>query len=335
MARNDTVTLASTRLASALVQWPEPVQKGLAAVERRLNEVKDGHHPVLKKATKHLVSSGGKRIRPLVSLLTSAAFNADFERSVSLAAGAEMLHTATLVHDDMIDGALVRRNSATLNADWAPDLAVLMGDYLFARAAKLVAQVKDVDIMELFAETLMVILNGEISQRFTKWRANRQEYYERIYAKTAALFVLATQAAAVLGEGSQSRVEALVDYGRNIGMAFQVVDDILDYSGQAELIGKPAGNDLRQGLITLPAIYYLENNPADADFQNFLQNRNSEPAQLNRLVEKVRQSGALEEAMGEARQFAVQGQNALSILPASPYVNALNSLANSAIDRDF
>ena len=335
MVKNATTTLKTTSLNNALVQWPQPVQDGLAAVEKRLNEVNHAHHPVFRKSTEHLVGSGGKRIRPLVCLLTSTAINADYEKSITLAAGTEMLHTATLVHDDMIDGALLRRNVSTLNADWSPDLAVLMGDYLFARAAHLVAQVDNVRIMRLFAETLMTILNGEITQRFTKWMVDRDEYYERIYAKTGALFVLATQAAAELGNTSPEYEQALVEYGRKVGMAFQIVDDILDYSGKAEKLGKPSGNDLRQGLITLPAIYYLEDQPEDPDFLMFLSDRRSNPLLLNRLVDKVRASGALQVAMLEARQFAEEGQMALSILPVSPYTSALSSLANSAVDRDF
>ena len=197
-----------------------PVQEGLAAVEARLRQAVQDQHSSLTAATERLLNAGGKRIRPAICLMAASIFEADPDRCVSLAAAVEMMHTATLVHDDLIDGAALRRGVPTLNADWPADAIVLAGDYLFARAASLIAQTNHPRLIELFAKTLMIVVNGEIKQRFSgRGCINRDDYYERIYAKTAAMFVLATEAAATLGEadpvqpGSVERVWARGGHG--------------------------------------------------------------------------------------------------------------------------
>jgi geranylgeranyl pyrophosphate synthase len=328
-ADTQAVKQTSTDLVSELLQ------PGLAAVEQRLRPASRDHHHLLITASEQIVRAGGKRIRPAYSLLAAGISGAEFQHSVSLAAGVEMLHTATLVHDDVIDNASLRRGAPTLNANGSANMAILMGDYLFAYAASLVAQTGNVRIMELFAETLMVIINGEVNQHFSKWRSDRQEYEQRIYAKTAALFVLAVQAAAVLGDADEPSTQALVDFGRDTGMAFQIVDDVLDFTSAAESIGKPAGNDLRQGLLTLPAIYYHEANPDDLQMKTILKTAREDHPEIPDLVDKIRQSPAMEAAMQEARRLARQGQQALESLPPSPHRDALAALARSVVERAY
>lgn len=312
-----------------------PIQEGLAAVEARLRQVTKGQHDSLTAATERLLSAGGKRIRPAISLLTAGIFAADFDRSVSLAAAVELAHTATLVHDDLIDGALLRRGTPTLNADCPLDVTVLMGDYLFTRAASLAAKTNNVRVINLFAKTLMVIVNGEIKQKFSRGCVDRDDYYERIYAKTAAMFVLSTEAAAVLGNADEVSLEAVREFGREIGMAFQIVDDILDFVGTPDQIGKPVGSDLCQGLFTLPAIYYIEAHPEDPDMKALLNGNTKDRRTIPRVVAAVCESGVVSEALQKAREFVGRGQLALKKIPDSAYVAALSALANYIVARSL
>jgi geranylgeranyl pyrophosphate synthase len=270
-----------------------------------------------------------------MSLLTAGVFEADFDLAVSLAAAVEMLHTATLVHDDLIDGSLLRRGIPTLNATWSPDLTVLVGDYLFARAAGLVAQTNDLRIINLFADTLRVIVNGEVKQKFSQGSVDLEDYYARIYAKTAAMFVLSTRAAALLGQADGASLEAISAFGRHVGMAFQIVDDVLDFAGHPDHVGKPVGSDLRQGLFTLPAIHYVQAHPHDPDMNALLNGSAREGDVVARAVAAVCASGAIAEALREARERVAQGQLALEKLPASPHVAALSALADYIVNRDL
>ena len=177
----------------------------------------NGHHAELKTALDHLLSSGGKRIRPAVALLTGGMLGADPDRLITLAAAIELLHTATLVHDDLIDGSLLRRGNPTLNAHWTPAATVLTGDFIFARAAKLAAETDSVEVMRLFSETLSTIVNGEITQMFGgRNSVRREDYFKRIYAKTASMFELATAAAAVLSPLYDEVINAVQKYGHTV-----------------------------------------------------------------------------------------------------------------------
>ncbi len=312
------------------------IQDGLAAVDTHLRQAATGQLDFLRTAIEHLLNAGGKRIRPAICLLAADTFAADFEQSVSLAAAIEMLHTATLVHDDLIDESPLRRGSLTFNAACSPDAIVLAGDYLFARAANLIAQTNSVCIMDLFAKTLMIIVNAKIKQKFSRGPVSREEYYERIYAKTGAMFVLSTEAATVLGGTDKSNLKALREFGRNVGMAYQIMDDALNFCGDPDQIDKPVGGDLRQGLFTLPAIYYVQAYPDDPDIKALLngnvENRN---VIIPRVVAAVCGSGAVTEAMQEAREFVARAQLALEKLPDSTCVAALSALSQYIVDRDL
>jgi geranylgeranyl pyrophosphate synthase len=228
----------------------DSIKDVLSRVEARLREKPRLEYDVLSIAIEHLLSSGGKRIRPALVIFSSRLYSpAVTPEAVSLAAAVEMLHTASLVHDDLIDGSLLRRGIPTLNAEWTPGATILTGDYIFAHAADLAAQAGSLRVMRLFAETLMIICSGELKQQFSDLdtRARREDYFARIYAKTASLISLSTEAAGVLAGASEEQVTALREYGYNLGMAFQVVDDVLDFVGDESRLGKPVGIDLRQG----------------------------------------------------------------------------------------
>jgi geranylgeranyl pyrophosphate synthase len=312
----------------------ESVQTGLRQVEARMRSQADGYHPDLDTVLQHLLASGGKRIRPTVTLLTGNLLGSDPARLITLAAAIELLHTATLVHDDLIDGALFRRGIPTLNAQWSPAATVLTGDFIFARAAKLAAETESIAIMNRFSTTLSTIVNGEITQMFTsRGLASRENYYRRIYAKTASLFETATAAAAVLSAADEAQVEHARCYGYEIGMAFQIVDDILDFTGEQATLGKPVASDLRQGLVTLPALYYLEAHPQDGDLRSILNSDHCDEPCLERLIKAIRASGAIEQTFAEARQYVQRGLAALGALPDRPQRQALADLAQYIVQR--
>ena len=300
-----------------------------------MREQSNGHHPDLGMALNHLLSSGGKRIRPSVCLLVGRMLGADRTRTITLAAAIELLHTATLVHDDVIDGALLRRGNPTLNAQWSPGATILTGDFLFARAAKLAAETDSIEAMKVFSKTLGVIVNGELTQLFTsKGLVNRDDYFSRIYAKTASLFETSAFTPALLTEDYQHVKEDLRVYGYEIGMAFQIMDDILDFTSDQSELGKPVASDLRQGLVTLPAIIYVEDNPENPDMQQVLKDskRVSEDI-FQRVVTAIRESGSIEKALVEAREFINRGLEALDRLPDLPERAALEELADFVIAR--
>jgi geranylgeranyl pyrophosphate synthase len=259
---------------------------------------------------------------------------ADPDRLITLAAAIELLHTATLVHDDLIDGALLRRGIPTLNSQWTPAATVLTGDFIFARAAGLAAETNSVEVMRAFAETLSVIVNGEITQMFDQQGIpSRESYYRRIYAKTASMFELATTAAALLSPRCDEVIDSVRAFGYEIGMAFQIIDDVLDFIGEQDTVGKPVASDLRQGLITLPTIIYFEANPNDADLELLVSGNHFNEKRLARLTIAIRQSEAIQAATGEARQFVYRGLDVLSDLPENIEHQALEELARYIVGR--
>jgi geranylgeranyl pyrophosphate synthase len=321
----------------SVIKYSTPVKDLLPLVEECMHAQSNGHHPDLQAALTHLLSSGGKRVRPIVTLLSAGMLGAETEKAVILAAAVELLHTATLVHDDLIDGALLRRGIPTLNASWSPAATILTGDFIFARAARLAAETESVEIMCMFAQTLSTVVNGEINQIFkSKGLASREDYYNRIHAKTASMFELASAAPVYLTSLEEEALEAMKTYGYQIGMAFQIVDDILDFTSNADEIGKPVASDLRQGLVTLPALYYLEENPENPDFKEAMYNgSNISDEVVERVVVGIRESGAVEKALEEAEQYSRRGIDALAKMPPGPEFDALNELANYVVRRDL
>lgn len=292
-------------------------------------------HPELRAALEHLLEAGGKRIRPTLGLLTGKMLGAPHDKLVILASSVELLHTATLVHDDLIDGALLRRGSATLNAQWSPPATVLTGDFIFARAAKLAAETDHLALMKLFAETLAIIVNGELTQLFTaRGIASRENYYKRIYAKTASLLEMTTRAAAMISPVDEKVVEAMRIFGYHLGMAFQIVDDVLDLTGAPAELGKPVGSDLLQGLVTLPTLYYLELYPGDENAKAlFSGGFVLEHGAAEALVEAVSRSEGIPLALQEANVYIEKALEQLSQMPDVKERQALEELARYTVNR--
>jgi geranylgeranyl pyrophosphate synthase len=310
------------------------VRNDLLEVEARMRQGHGAHHPSLDRAIEQLLQSGGKRIRPTVVLLTGEMVGAPPDRALTMAAAIELLHTATLVHDDLIDGSTLRRGAPTLNAQWTAGATVLTGDYVFARAAYLAARTGSLPVMELFARTLMTIVNGELTQLFrTRSDDPRRDYLDRIYAKTASLFELAAEGAAVLGDPHPGVQASMKAFGYHVGMAFQIMDDILDFTGKEALVGKPVAHDLRQGLITLPTLIYLETHPQDGHLLESLTSGPLDEPQAEELIKAIRASDAIERARAEAESLVTAAEGELEGMPDSPAREALFELARYAILR--
>jgi len=317
------------------VTFTTSIQDQLKFVEERIRgQAGDEQHPDLRSALEHLLAAGGKRIRPTLNLLIGNMLGAPEEKLITLGASVELLHTATLVHDDLIDGALLRRGMPTLNARWSPAATVLTGDFLFARAAKLAAETDYLPLMKLFSETLAIIVNGELTQMFSaRGVIERDNYYKRIYAKTASLFEMSSLAATMLATEDESMRASMKTYGYEVGMAFQIVDDILDFTGEQSTVGKPIGSDLLNGLVTLPAIYYAEEHPDDDDILSLPSGGWKDTNRVQRIVDNIRKNAAVEKAMDEARGAVSRALSALEDAPAVPEKDALVDLAKFIVDR--
>jgi geranylgeranyl pyrophosphate synthase len=320
----------------------------LQKVEHKMRSMGEGAYGPLAQAFLHLLGSGGKRLRPALALaaydlFTGAMSAAEQDKVIAMAAAVETLHNATLVHDDLIDNALVRRGSTTLNAVWDKGATVLAGDYLFARAAGFAAETENIRVVQLFADTLRIICEGELRQNFSsrQWEQPLDSYYVRIFAKTASLFASATRSGAILAGASGAEEEALYDYGRALGMAFQIVDDVLDYTGDESSMGKPVGSDLRQGIVTLPFFYYLQAHPNPAQVVTGLSGAlpasgargGGGVARVDEVVAQVRASDAISRALAEARGFAGQAKACLAPFPVSPIREALLELPEFVVSR--
>jgi geranylgeranyl pyrophosphate synthase len=305
----------------------EKMRSGIAARYKDLQAVVD-----------YLMGAGGKRLRPTLTLMAANFYPVDKDKAYALAASVELLHTATLVHDDIIDNSLFRRGLPTLNASWSPGATILTGDYLFARSAGLAAETDNVRIVNIFSQTLMTIVGGELQQLFNDGHGNvpsREEYNQRIYAKTASLFAAGTQTGGVLCQAPEAEIQALHDYGYHLGMAFQIVDDVLDFQGDEERIGKPVANDLRQGIATLPVMLFNEQQPDHPTIGKAVRREAVSEVEILAVVAEIRASGCVEAAMAEARRLAALAQSDLESLPANPYREAMFHLADYAVARDI
>ncbi len=312
----------------------EPIQEDLVKVEDRLRLVCEVDFPWLSKLLEHSLKSGGKRIRPALVLLAGKFYNYDLSYLLPVATAIEILHTATLVHDDAIDNSLVRRGRPTINKVWGEDKAILLGDYLLAKSEELVADTQNLRVIKLFAQTLMAISSGELNQAFSAFNLEqtRQQYLQRISSKTASLLSLVTESGAILSQAPEKSVEALKGYGYNLGIAFQIVDDILDFIGTEEEMGKPIGSDLAQGTLTLPAILLLERYPEDNPVRKLFQNEDRQ-RNIELAMELVRNSSITQECYAVASDYCARACHNLSLLPDNASRRSLIKLADYVVKR--
>lgn len=310
----------------------------LDAVEERLRTAADLNFPELGAIIETLIGSGGKRLRPVMLLLCARPFNYQLGQLLSAAAGIELLHTASLVHDDTIDRAQLRRGTPTLNSMFDTGTVIMLGDYLFARSAMLAADTMNPRVVAVFASTLGHICDGQLHEILTahSLEQTREDYERRIFGKTASLFAGAAEMGAILGEATDPDIAAMREYGSDVGMAFQIIDDVLDLRGTTEEIGKPAGLDLRQGTITLPTMIFMarENGSSVAtEVRRIVNGGNATDDELRQVAETIRASGALDEAVDRAHMFVDRARKRIAFIEDEYAVTALNALAESALIR--
>ena len=312
----------------------EPIQEDMAEVEESFRAVGEVDLPWMVEPLKYVLESGGKRIRPALTLLAGKFYRYNPEQMIPLATAVELFHTATLVQDDAIDKSAVRRGKPTVNSLWGEGIAVLLGDYLFAKAAELVCSTGNLRVMTIFAQTLMYISSGQLRQYISAydWRQDRQEYYQQIESKTAWLFSVAAQSGALMSGALEEEAEAFRSYGLNLGMAFQIVDDILDFIGDEEELGKPVASDLLQGTLTLPAILLMERHPDETIIREIFEKRGDQEG-VEQVIEMIRNSSVVEECYQIAADFCAQACLALEGLPDNACRKSLLDLADYVIER--
>lgn len=311
-----------------------PIQDGIPRVEKMLSNLSIVDYSLLRDILGHILRRRGKRLRPALALLAGSFYDYNLDLLVPAATSVELLHTATLVHDDTVDHASSRRGQPTVNRLWNGNIAVLVGDYLFANAADIVARTGSVRVVQIFARTLTTICSAELEQAFNayRWGLGRGDYFARISKKTAALFGSAAEAGAVLSGAPEEHVQSLRSYGMNLGIAFQIVDDILDFIGSSEEMGKPVGNDLLQGTLTLPAILLGESYPHDNPVRRFCEAGRKED-DLSRVIEMVNNSDIISRCYQVAADFCQKARSDLAELPdRSPKVSLL-SLVDYVMER--
>ena len=321
-----------------LSQIYAPVQEDLAKVESQLRSVCQVDFPRLAELLSYILS-GGKGIRPALTLLVGKFYRYDIERLVLMATAIELLHTATLVHDDAIDNSSTRRGRPTINYLWGEDRAVLLGDYLFAKAGEFATATGNLRVIMLFSQTLRTISSGELAQTFDAFNREqtRDHYFERISCKTASLFATATESGATLSQAPEASIEILREYGYNLGIAFQIVDDVLDFTGTEKEMGKPTGSDLAQGTLTLPAMLLLEHHPKDNPVEELFNNQDMPEGEkqkaVKRAIELVRSSGVVKQCHELASDYCHKACHRLKFLPDNPSRQALKDLADLVISR--
>ncbi|MFL1403992.1 octaprenyl diphosphate synthase [Marinobacter sp. M1N3S26] len=291
--------------------------------------------PLVEKIAQYIIESGGKRLRPLLVLLSSRAVGYGQDDHLKLAAVIEFLHTATLLHDDVVDTSDMRRGRSTANARWGNAPSVLVGDFLYARAFEMMVELKSLPIMEILSHATAVIAEGEVLQLMNVKNPDVDEdkYMEVIHNKTAMLFEAASHTGALLASASEQQEKALRDYGKHLGLAFQLVDDALDYTGNADAMGKNVGDDLAEGKPTLPLIHAMAN--SSEEDRQLIRNaiRKGGLDDLPRILEIVKDSGALEYTMAKAREQAQLARKCAGQLPDSPHTQALDLLTELAVER--
>jgi all-trans-nonaprenyl-diphosphate synthase len=312
-----------------------PVEEDLTLLTTNLKKLVGARHPILGAAAEHLFEAGGKRLRPAIVLLVSRATMLDQEitsRHRRLAEITEMIHTASLVHDDVVDEADLRRNVPTVNNLFDNRIAVLAGDFLFAQSSWYLANLDNLMVVKLLSEVIRDFAEGEIQQGLNRFDTSLslEAYLEKSYCKTASLIANSAKAAGVLSDVDPELAENLYSYGRHLGLAFQIVDDILDFTGSSEVLGKPAGSDLISGNITAPALYALEEYPHLA---KIIEREFSEEGDLEKALNLIRESQGVARSRELAAYHGRMAVQHLVHLKPSTACNALRELTNYVLSR--
>ncbi|WP_458412690.1 heptaprenyl diphosphate synthase component II [Schinkia sp. CFF1] len=311
------------------------INSDLETIEKALEETIQAENPVLKEASMHLLQAGGKRIRPVFVLLSAKFGNYNIDIIKNAAVALELIHTASLVHDDVIDNAELRRGAPTVKAKWDNRIAMYTGDYIFARAVELMTNIEKVEAHKVLSKTMVELCIGEIEQIKDKynWNQNLRTYFRRIKRKTAILIAVSCELGAIVSEAPVEIQRKLYRFGYYVGMAFQITDDILDFTGTEKQLGKPAGSDLLQGNITLPVLYALRNEALKKEIIDTF-DMNNEQA-MKHIIALVKSSGGIEYSKNISERYLKKAHDIIKGLPNSKEKTALLNIAKYIGKRKF
>jgi octaprenyl-diphosphate synthase len=315
------------------------VSSDMGATDRLIHERMGSGVVLIPDLARHLIDSGGKRLRPLLTLAAAKLGGYTGVAHIRLAAAVEFIHTATLLHDDVVDESSLRRGKVSANIVWGNKPSVLVGDFLFSRAFQLMVDAGSLRVLDILSGAAAIIAEGEVLQlkSANNLGVTEEDYLRVVSAKTAALFAAAAEAGAVVAAQTPQQIAAMRDYGQNLGIAFQLVDDALDYSGRQALMGKSVGDDFREAKVTLPVILaYARATAAAAKFwKRAIETGPQGESDLDRAITLVEETGAISETMARARRYADQAREALSPLPAGEVRSALADIADFCVERAY
>ena len=310
----------------------------MAAVDAVIHQHMTSPVGVIPNLAAHLIDAGGKRIRPLITLASARLLGGGGDAPRKLAAAVEFIHTATLLHDDVVDVSSMRRGKKSANVLWGNASSVLVGDFLFARSFNLMVETGDIMVLDILARAASVIAEGEVMQLAAANDAEttRERYMQIVAAKTAALFAAAAKAGAVAAGRAGAEAEQLETYGLELGLAFQLVDDALDYGGACAVMGKNAGDDFREGKVTLPVVFAREaGDDSERAFWRRVMGIERSEDDFHRAVALMRRHNSIERTLDAARTHASAAKAALEALPSNSYSDALKALADFVVERGY
>ncbi len=333
----------STLQAQPIRDKLEPVQRLVAADMADVNQLivarLESRVSLIPELAGHLVSAGGKRVRPMLTLIAADLCGYEGKRHHGLAAAVEFIHTATLLHDDVVDQSDLRRGNATANAVWGNKPSVLVGDFLFARAFQLMVEDGSLQVLKILSDASAVIAEGEVAQLITANDTETTEaaYMEVISAKTATLFAAAAELGAVVADRPLAEADSLRSYGENLGIVFQLVDDVLDYNAREIDLGKNVGDDFKDGKITLPVVLAFERGDKDEKtfWQRTLEEGEQTPEDFKTAIQLMERHGTLKDSMTRATDYADKAKSALTTFPDSPAKSAMLDLVDFCIERIY
>ncbi|MEN6325290.1 MAG: polyprenyl synthetase family protein [Syntrophomonas sp.] len=314
-----------------------PIAEEMIMVEAQLGQNINSDIVMLNDASSHLIKAGGKRLRPAFALLSARLFTEDLKDVIPIAVALELIHMASLVHDDVIDNSSTRRGTVTVKSEWGNRVSIYAGDYILAKALSMVAKYQRSEIVDVLAEASMKICEGEVIQMLSCYNVTLglKNYLRRIERKTALLISVSCQLGAMVANASPEQVKAVKDYGYFLGMAFQVTDDILDIIADEQVLGKPTGSDIRQGVITLPALYALKHSPHCEELAKLLASPESCAHYTERIIDIITDTDGIDYAYYITRHYARKAQEQLKYLPEIPIKKNLFNMADFILARDF
>jgi octaprenyl-diphosphate synthase len=315
----------------------------VAADMRRVNEIilsrMQSKVPLIPELAGHIIAAGGKRLRPMLTLATARLCGHEGDRHLGLAASVEFIHTATLLHDDVVDESALRRGHETANAIWGNQASVLVGDFLFTRAFQLMVEDGSLEVLDILSTASALIAEGEVAQLITSndTTTTEQAYLDVIRGKTAQLFAAAARVGAVVAERPRAEADALESYGMNLGTAFQLVDDALDYAARQADLGKTVGDDFREGKITLPVILaFMRGSENERRFwRRTLEDGAQEETDLAEAIRLIERHGTIADTLARARHYGAIARDALGLFPDHPIKRALAEAIDFAIERGY